>query len=191
MLAVVVDGVDLRGIGEAAPRTIQDQRVVFPTVPKRLHDIDEFSRARVAVGVHGQIAVTVIRSRPLVIGRHDIPADPAVRRVVQRRKRARNVVGMRVGGGGARDKSNPARRRRHGGHDDRRVKRPARVGARIEGDRQRVGQKDPVEQPALRHARDLLVVLDLHVAERVAVGRPPARAWDPELRMLTLRCSCF
>ena len=99
--ALVVEPMDLRGIGEDAALAVEDDRVVLPRVPVAEHRLHELVGAVVAGVVLGMARPAEVGRLGVVQRRDHVPGRAAADHVVERREDAghvkRLVVRRRVG----------------------------------------------------------------------------------------------
>ena len=99
--SLVIEAMDLAGIGEGATLAIERDRIVFPGVPVSEHDLHEFVGAVVAQIVFEMLGEAEVGGLRVVQRSDDVPGSPAVEQQVDRGKHARDmerfVVGRRVG----------------------------------------------------------------------------------------------
>ena len=171
---------DLVGIGEIARLLVYEERLVFPAVPQRLDDIEEFAGPLIAEGVF-DIAVSPEIARLLVHRRgDDVPRRPALADMVERGEQPRNIVGLAVG---ARRRGDQADMFGHAGQ--RRQKRQrfeAGIGVMRDAaldripDRHVVGDEDGVDARPLGRLHQLAIIVEIeHFAARRA-GVAPGHA---------------
>ena len=98
ILALVLDAMHLGWIGEDAARTIAQHRVVFPaSFPELVDHLHIFVGDIVAVVMRGLLVLAGAARRAVEIAGHDVPADPALGQMVERRHPPRERVGRLVG----------------------------------------------------------------------------------------------
>ncbi|ESX88701.1 hypothetical protein X756_10660 [Mesorhizobium sp. LSHC412B00] len=175
--ALVVDRMDLVGIGEIARCLVDKQGFVFPAVPQCLDDIEEFGGALIAKGVL-DIAVAAEIAGLLVHGRrHHIPRRPALADMVERGKHAGDIVGLAVGARGGGDEADMP------GHAGKRRQQRQRfqAGIGVMGyaalygipDRDMVGDEDRIDPGALGRLDEIAVEVEVeHFAARRARMAP-------------------
>ena len=142
------------------PRAVAQHRVVLPAAfPELVDHLHIFVGDVVAVVMPGLLVLAGGLGRAVEIAGHHVPADPPFGEVVERRHPPRERIGRLVGQVGGDAKSEMFG---HGGHRrdqqqgivGRRLRRVAqrRVGAAAEHvvDPEHVGEKQPVEPPALQ-----------------------------------------
>ena len=151
----VIEDMHLVSVGEPTADLVHDDGVVLPAVPQSFDDLHKLSRDGIALGMRRMTFVAEI-CRGLGKGSgHDIPAGASPADMVDRCKRAREIVGLAVGcrcGSGKTDMGCARGKRREKGKrletdHDRRM----RVRPRVE----RVGEKEQVELATLGGLRDL------------------------------------
>ena len=150
-----------RRIEEQAARAVEDEGVVVPGVPQRVHHVDELAGLLVAQRVRRQGGMAEI-ARGVVVGRgDDVPRRPPGRDVVERGELAGHVVGL---GEAGRDRAAQADARRGAGQrGEQRHRlehvhehREAAPGVQVLGPRRRrVGDEEQVEASALGKLRQV------------------------------------
>ena len=183
--ALVVDAMDLVGVGEDAGRAVHDHGILVPARPQLAAHFHELMRAVVALV--GRLHLLAVIGRLVVVERgHDVPRRATARQVIERGPQPRGMERMlmahRVGGA-------EADMRRGGGHerqqgdgivlgrlrgvaDGRRQRARKGVGDVVE-----VGEEHHVELAALANPGDVLVELGLRpvIAGRRGARMPPHR----------------
>ena len=180
--AVVVEPMDLRGIGEDAALAVEDDRVVLPRVPVAEHRFHELVGAVVAGVVLGMARPAEVGRLGVVERRDHVPGRAAADHVVERREDAghvkRLVVRRRVGAADA----EMTRGQPHRGEERDQVELDhadavahgfGMVVAVAVGHGQAVVEEGEVELARLERARDALVVVGGE--EVLCRGRMPPR----------------
>ena len=122
--AVMVDGVDLRGVGVDAASGVAQHGVILPaSLPQLVGDLQILLGARVALVVGRQPAEAEILARVGQVGGHDVPGDPAAAEVIQRRDLAGEGEGRDLKHGAREGEAEMLGRHRHGRNQRRRVVR--------------------------------------------------------------------
>ena len=150
----------LGGIGENPARAIAQRGVVLPAAfPELVDHLHIFVGDVVAVVMPGLLVLAGGLGRAVEIAGHHVPADPPFGEMVERRHPPRERIGRLVGqvgghaeaemlgdGGHRRDQQQGIVGRRLRGVAQRRV----RAAAEHVVDAEHVGEKQPVEPPALQ-----------------------------------------
>src|SRR6266702_5440667 len=102
----VIDGVDFRGIGKDASLAVYDEGVVVPTLPQFVADLQKLVSAIVAPIVLLGF-VRALDSLMPIGKRHDIPAHPPTRQMIERGEETGDVVGMLLTHGKRGGKADP------------------------------------------------------------------------------------
>lgn len=92
-LALVIDAMDLVGVGVATGRLVRDQPVRLPAVPQPGDHVEEFPGPPVPGLLLRMIGQTEIRCGSRCSGGHDIDRRPPLRHVIERLEPPREVVG--------------------------------------------------------------------------------------------------
>jgi hypothetical protein len=181
--ALVVEPMDLRGVGEHARRAVEDDGVVLPRVPVAEHRLHEIVGLVVAAVVLEVRVVAEVRRLGIVERRHHVPRRAAPDHVVERREDAGDVEGLEVRRGVRAADAEVSRGEAHRGHErdeihldhaDAVADRLAMVVLVAVGHGQAVVEERQVEAPGLQRARDALVVLSGEEVRRRR-GVPPGR----------------
>ena len=113
VLALVVEALDLRGVGEAAAFLVDDQRVVRPGVPVAEDDLDELVGAIVPEVVVDRAVAAHVGGFDVIERRDDVPGAAALGHQVEGLEGAGDVEGLVVGRRHRRAEAQPLRRHRH------------------------------------------------------------------------------
>ena len=98
MLALVLDAMHLARIGKDAARAVAQHGVVLPAAfPELVDHLHIFIGDVVAVVMRGLLVLAGAARGAVEIAGHDVPADPALGQVVERRHPARERIGRLVG----------------------------------------------------------------------------------------------
>ncbi|CAJ3487488.1 Uncharacterised protein [Burkholderia pseudomallei] len=188
MRAAMRDRPHLRRIDEAAARLVADERVVVPAIPQRLHDVDEFGRARIARRVIGRRVEAEIARGAGVGRRHDVPPRAAAAHMIERSEAAREIERFVVARRRGADEADARRRGGDRREHDRRFERGDRTEVDLIDDRCVVREKHRVELRGLRDPRDAHVMRDIDERARIGVvdaprGRHETRMQDVDVQM--------
>ena len=117
--ALVVEAMNLVGLGEKPRRLVLDDGVVLPGVPMAEHDLHEFVGAVVAQVVAEHLVAAHILRFAVIERGDDVPGRAPLRHQIERREHARDmerlVVARRIG----RAETEPlGRHAHHGEHGD-------------------------------------------------------------------------
>ena len=173
ILAVEPRRVEAAGPQEPAVRLVADEGAVVPGVPQKSAGLDELLGHGIALGMRRMLAAEH-RARLGVGGRHDIPAGPTGREVVERGEAAGHVIGLGVGRRGGGGEAQP-----RGAHRESRKQRQrlelADCGGMLAISRgEAVAQEEHIELPALGSGRDVLHQAEVGPAIGHGIGVPPA-----------------
>ena len=190
--ALVVEAMNLVGIGEQAGRLVLDDGVVLPGVPMAEHDLHELVGAVVAqVVIDHLVAAHVLRLAVVERGDH-VPGRAALRHQVERGEHARHVerlvVAGRIGGAEAEPLGRHAHDGEHGDGVELHAADAVLDGVRVVAavhvrHRQPVVEKAEMKLALLQHAADVPVEI-----RRPAIGArlrmaPGAREVGAVLRL--------
>jgi hypothetical protein len=184
-LALVLDGPDLVGVHVDAALVRAHDRVVVPCrVPQGVGHVEELVAAVVAHVVGQLFGQPVVDRGAADVGRHDVPADPPVGEVIERRELACQRHWVVVGDRGRDHEPEPlGDGRQHGdqigGVEPREPAGTQRVRSglrRVGADRRRVGEEDRVEARPFERPREVLPVPDVLEELRSVVGVAPEPA---------------
>ncbi len=178
---------DLGRIGKDPARAVAQHGLVLPaSLPELVDQLHIFVRDLVAVVMRGLLVLAGAAGGAVEIAGHHVPADPAFGEVIERRHPPRKRVGrlerqiagdaeaeMFGDGGHRRDQHQRFVGRRLRGIAQRRV----RAVAEHVVDAEHVGEKQPVEPPALQRLRQIEPVGQAVVVERAVarMGPEPGR----------------
>ena len=108
IFAGVIEDVDLGRIDIAARRLVARERVAVVAAPQAAHHIDELLAALVTVAMRGMDRLAEIGGVLIAAAGDQIPAGAAAGQMIERGERARDVVGLVVGGRRGRDEAEVA-----------------------------------------------------------------------------------
>ncbi|OEI67391.1 hypothetical protein Cus16_2991 [Curtobacterium sp. ER1/6] len=181
--AVVLDRVDLRGVGEDARLAVLDDGVVLPRpLPQLVEHLEVLVGHVVAVVVAQLVGVAHVPGGTRQVPGDDVPADAALRQVVERRHAPRERIGVLVRGPRSDAEAEVLGHRCHRRDEqDRVVHRHLRPGAQGSLVRaavhvvrpEDVGDEDAVEVPAFEQLRQVRPVRQVVVVPRAVAGVPP------------------
>ena len=165
VLALVADHMHAVGIGVEAARAVGEHRAILPALLPQLVD-----RRHVVLGNRVAVVMAALTSLAhgaggaVQIAGDDVPADPPVGQVIERREPPRHEVGRFITERHRHAEAEIARHGGHGGHEEQRVvrrqlrsprNRRPRVAAVHIIRSEHVRQKHAVEQPALQQTRQI------------------------------------
>ncbi len=179
---MVPDRAHLGGIGEHARGTVAADCVFGPAaLPKLVDDLQELLRHRVAVVVGAQRLADASRRAGQIAG-DDVPADPALGQVIERREPPRKDSGRLVGEIGGDTEAEVLGDQGHRGDEhhgvvNRHLNAVAQCGiGRVAVDvvgAEHVSEEHRVEAAALQQLRQLGPVGQRHVVRGAIVGMAP------------------
>lgn len=184
--ALVADRMHLRGVGEDALLLVAQHRALFPAAfPQLVDDFHVFLGEVVARIVADLPVEADVARRTVEIGRHHVPRDTPLRQMIERRKPARQKIGMLERHRGGDAEAQIARHRRHRRNRAERIvhRHLRRVVQRRLGraaidviDPHHIGDEQAVEGAAFQLDRQIGPVVEIVVARRLT-GRvaPGAR----------------
>ena len=167
-LALVVQPVDLFGVGEQAGFPVGDDGAVLPGVPVAHDDFHELVGAVVAAVVFAVRGVAHVERLAVVHRGDDVPGGAAVGHQVEGGEDAGDVERLEIGGGEGGAEAEPLGGHAHDGQDGDRVHLHAAdavgdgvgvVAAEQVGHREAVVEEAEVEFPGLQRAADAAVIL--------------------------------
>ena len=98
IVALVLDAMHLRRIGEDAARAIAQHRVVLPaSFPELVDQLHIFVGDVVAVVMRGLLVLAGAAGGAVEIAGHHVPADPALGQMIERRHSPRERIGRLIG----------------------------------------------------------------------------------------------
>jgi hypothetical protein len=106
--AAVIERMHLRRIRKATALLVDDQGVVFPTVPKAKHDLHELIGTVVAQIMRQMLGAAEIGGFRTVERRHDVPGRTTFRHEVEGSEQAGHVERFVIGGGIGDPQAEPA-----------------------------------------------------------------------------------
>ena len=187
--ALMGDAMHLRRIGEDAARAIADRGVVLPaSFPELVDDLHIFVGDVVAVVMRGLLVLAGAARGAVEIAGDDVPADPPLGQMIERRHPPRERVGRLEGEIGGDAEAEMFGHRRHRRDQQQRLVRrrlrrvfQRRVGAVAEDvvDAEHVGQEQPVEAAALQRLGQIEPV-----GQAVIFGRAVARMGPQPRRLM-------
>src|SRR6266446_5434025 len=109
---LVIEHVAPVRVVETAFLLVEQKRIVVPAVPETTHDVDEFMRPPITLGLRQMFVTAEILCFAVVCRRDEIPARASAADEIERRKPASNVIGLVISGGGGADETDILRQRR-------------------------------------------------------------------------------
>jgi hypothetical protein len=158
-LALVLDRRDPVGVRVDPGGPVGDDRAVVHAVPQGRRQLDELGGPLVATRVVRAVGQAEVAGLVAPRRGDDVPPGPPTAEVVERGEGAGQAVRVVVRRRGRRDEPDVLGRRRERGEQRQRLEGVVRAVPHGTGQRDVVGEEDRVEQPALRGAGDVDVVL--------------------------------
>ncbi|SAL87917.1 hypothetical protein AWB67_07500 [Caballeronia terrestris] len=183
ILALVIDAMHLRGIGEHAGGRVAHARAVLPAAfPELVDDVHVLVGDVVALVARGDLVLAEHLHAALGEPRDDVPADAPARQMIERRHAPREHVGRLVIGVARHAQAEIARGVGHRGERHERVLL-GHLRAMTQGGvdvaavhvvyADAVGHEQRVDQAAFQRLREIDPVIERVVLERTVARMPP------------------
>lgn len=179
MAAPQVDRPDPVHIGVTLVLDVEQQGVLLPAAPQRLHDLDDLVGALVLLRARRDLAAEVRRGSGIG-GGHRVPAGSAVADHIQGLELAGEVVGLVESGGGGGDQADPLGLPREDGQQQQRLDRLARcVVGEVHIQDRGVGNEQQLHLAAFGGLRVADELVHVRVAVQVRTRQPPGPGLGP------------